>query len=265
MHTSFKRLHLFEFEDFSWYPDFIRKSQTDFLRFMMDTFDVFKAAMPIFADALRESGNPALVDLCSGGGGSMLKIRQHLKRAGIPFRATLTDLYPNTEAFAYLKRKTDGDIDFVATSVDARSVPPSLSGFRTVFNGFHHLRPEACTQLLRDSVEQRQPIGIFEPIDRSVWQLFVNTLPLLLIMILASPFLRPFRWERLAFTYLLPLIPLCTVWDGIASVLRLYTPTEMARLAQKADPEQAFTWQAGKVSHPFGKVLYLIGLPKSKV
>ena len=33
----------------------------------------------------------------------------------------------------------------------------------------------------------------------------------------ATPFVRPFRWSRLLFTYVIPLIPLLVLFDGTVS------------------------------------------------
>ena len=43
---------------------------------------------------------------------------------------------------------------------------------------------------------------------------------------LATPFIRPFRWSRLFWTYVIPLVPLTCWWDGVVSQLRAYTPAE---------------------------------------
>ena len=67
--------------------------------------------------------------------------------------------------------------------------------------------------------------------------------------LLLTPFFRPFRLSRLVFTYLLPLIPLTTIWDGVVSILRLYSPAELLALARRADPTGRLRWQAGTLRH----------------
>jgi hypothetical protein len=67
----------------------------------------------------------------------------------------------------------------------------------------------------------------------------------------------------LVFTYLIPLIPLCTIWDGTVSLLRMYSAKELLALAHAADPGNRFSWQVGKKRHWWGpEVTYLIGWPK---
>jgi hypothetical protein len=57
-----------------------------------------------------------------------------------------------------------------------------------------------------------------------------------------TPRMRPFRWSRLLLTYLIPVIPLVVLWDGMVSCFRTRTPEEL--LALTSDFPQ-YDWQAG--------------------
>jgi len=253
-----KRIALPELEDFPWFPSVLRSAQTDYLRWLMEAFDVFRAVAPLLQAAMERTGQTHLTDLCSGGGGSILLIKKHLR---IPnFSATLSDLYPNLEAFADIQRLSGGVVDFRAAPLDATQLPPDLTGFITIFNGFHHLQPADAQAVLQYAADKRLPIGIFEPIEKSVMQLVVNLFALTVLMWLVMPFVRPFRWSKLFFTYLIPLVPLCTLWDGIASVARLYSQQEIAAMTSAVRTE-GYEWQFGQAKHTFGKVGFLIGIP----
>ena len=45
----------------------------------------------------------------------------------------------------------------------------------------------------------------------------------------AVPFARPFRWPYPVFTYVIPLMSLIILWDGIVSMLRIYSPERLKR------------------------------------
>ena len=100
-------------------------------------------------------------------------------------------------------------------------MPPHLAGLRTIFNGFHHLQPWDARSVLHAAAAARQPIAIFEVSERSLRTLPVVLTPLFVWLV--TPFMRPFLWQRLFWTYLLPLVPLTCLWDGIVSQLRAYT------------------------------------------
>lgn len=259
-----KRIHLFEFEDKAWYPDFIRRGQTDFLRWLMQVFNVFKAVMPVFKQALQETATKQVIDLGSGGGGSTLLVRDYLLKDGVNLKFILTDLYPNVAAFDLLKQKTGGQIDYKSESFDARTLPDELSGFFTMFNVFHHFKPAEAEEILHCLSQKKEGIGIFEPLEKSIFQFLLNTFALPVLQLLFTPFIRPFRLDRLIFTYLIPLIPLCTLWDGWVSVLRLYTPQMLLNMAKHVDDEH-YEWKSGTARHTFGVVTYLIGIPKKSL
>ena len=50
------RFHLLEFEDQRWFPKIIRNYMTDFLQFVTNQFDLFKASVPILQKGLDKSG-----------------------------------------------------------------------------------------------------------------------------------------------------------------------------------------------------------------
>jgi hypothetical protein len=182
-------------------------------------------------------------------------------QTGQKITITLTDKFPNLEAYHYLARQSKGALKFVPEPVDATAVPPSLTGFRTVFSAFHHFPPVAAQAILKDAVRQNQGIGVFEGAGKRWHELLLVWLVFPGLILLITPFIRPFTWSRLFFTYILPLIPVGTVWDGTVSLLRMYTP---AHLQTMVDSLQAphYTWHIGRARHWSGTgVLYLIGYP----
>jgi len=223
------RLHLFELEDLAWYPAVVRDLATDYLHFMETTLALHLPVVPLLRDALRQAGTGEMVDLCSGGGGPMPSLLAALKREGVTARVTLTDKYPNVGAFRALAARDPDGIRFEEQPVDAAAVRARLAGFRTMFNAFHHFAPNGARAVLKSAVDARQPIGIFEIPERAL----ATVIPLLftpLFVWLATPFMRPLTWQRLLFTYLLPLVPLTCWWDGIVSQLRAYTVEELVAL-----------------------------------
>jgi hypothetical protein len=251
-----ERLHLFELEDQAWFPAIIRDLATDYLQFIQERFRIDRAMTPLVRRALDEGRTTRIVDLCSGGSGPLRGLVTDLAAEGRPVHATLTDLFPNIPAFAKIARDSGGLIDYERGAIDARNVPLRLTGLRTIFNGFHHLRPADAKAVLHAAAAARQPIAIFEVSERSL-----RTLPVLLTPIvvwLATPFMRPLTWQRFLWTYLVPLVPLTCLWDGVVSQLRAYTVPELERLCEGSAPMR---WEAGQVpiAKGGGRLTYLIG------
>ena len=258
-----RRVQAVEFEDFPWFPAAIRDSMTDFFNFQMTLFDLYRPAVPLLAEALERSGHDRIVDLCAGGGGPHGRLGRGLSEAlGRPVRTTLTDKFPNLEAFARMREEGFG-VDFESRPVDAMDVPGDIQGFRTLFSAFHHFPPAAARAILQDAVDKGAPIGIFELSHRRPTAFLQVMLGGPVGLLLGTPAMRPQRLSRYLLTYLVPAIPFFAVWDGVASNLRAYAPDELMELVSGLRSGDGFEWQVGRVKGPAGVlVTYLIGTPR---
>ncbi|HVD93881.1 MAG TPA: class I SAM-dependent methyltransferase [Vicinamibacterales bacterium] len=254
------RFHLFELEDQPWFPATIRDLATEYLNFVETTLELHVPVAPLLSETLKEAGTTKIVDLCAGAAGPLPILVETLAARGIPVTATLTDLYPNLRAFERTKLRSKGRIDFFRDPVDARALPRSLPGLRTLFNSFHHFRPEDALAVLRSAANDRQPIAIFEVSERTPLMI-LGILLVPLFVWLMTPFIHPFRWRRLFWTYLVPMVPLTCLWDGIVSQLRAYTVPELTRMGEEAG---SMRWRIGQAPLPIGRgrLTYMIGIPQ---
>ena len=127
--------------------------------------------------------------------------------------------------------------------MDAAKVPPSLRGIRTMFASFHHLPPKRAREVLRDAFEHRQTICILEATSRAPAAIASMLLVPLLVLLL-TPKVRPVSWVQIAFTYLVPILPLVILWDGIVSQLRTYSVKELGELSRGLDASD-YRWEIG--------------------
>ena len=255
-----RRYQLFELEDQPWCPRSLRTAITDFLRALMEWFAPYAPAAPLLARALARTGETEVVDLCSGGGGPWRDLIDRVPGAGGPaVRVRLCDLYPNEAAFARLARLSGGRIAAEPVAVDATAVPAHLTGFRTLFTALHHFPPSTARAILADAVRRGRGVGVFEITRRSPLGLLgMAFLPVLALAL--TPFIRPFRWDRLFWTYLPPVLPLVAWFEGTVSCLRTYTPAELRDLVAGLD---GYDWEVGVVRGPplITRMSYLIGTP----
>jgi hypothetical protein len=256
-----RRYQLFEIEDQPWCPASVRDCMTDYLQFMLDRTRPYAAALPLLRRALEQGGARLVVDLCAGGGGPWQQLLPVLARELPELRVCLTDRYPNLPAWRLLIAARPNRLIAYPRPVDATAVPPQLRGFRTLFSAFHHFPPALAEEVLADAVRSRQSIGVFEATQRSPLALLLAAVVVIPAVLLVTPLLRPFRWSRLLLTYVLPLIPLFCLFDGLVSCLRSYTPEELRAMASAADPEGRFTWEIGALRVPGAPlaITYLVG------
>ena len=145
--------------------------------------------------------------------------------------------------------------------MDARHVPPSLNGFRTQFLSLHHFNPDDAKQILQNAVDSGQSIGIFEAQERSVPSLMAMIFSPLSVL-LTTPFIVPFRFGRLIFTYLIPIVPLFVLWDGIVSALRTYSVSELNKLIHELEGSDKFEWEVKRIKSGPGIIIYLTGIKR---
>ena len=56
--------------------------------------------------------------------------------------------------------------------------------------------------------------------------------------------IRPFRWARVLWTYVLPVVPFVLWFDGWISCLRSYSHEELSELVRSL-PEESYRWELG--------------------
>jgi SAM-dependent methyltransferase len=252
-------LHLFELGDLSYFPRAFHEYMTDYLYFVQTRS---RMQLQAFVDPIRRlldrCSDPSIVDLCAGGAGPWPVLAQMIG-GDQPVKVRLTDLSPNLPAFERARAQSGGVIDFVAEPVDATHVPASLTGARTIFNGFHHLRPEQARAVLRDAADTRRPIGVFELLDRKALHALGMCMVPLTVM-LSTPFIRPFRLGRLFWTYAVPVVPLASIFDGMVSMLRIYSVPELEALVSDIACHD-YEWEIGNLKIGPVPVPYLLGYP----
>ncbi len=254
-----KRRQWIEISDEPWCPRGIRSAVTDYCRFVTELSGVYNAVAPLLIDALERTGSRLVLDLGSGAAGPWIRLQPLLRKMGMDVTVCLSDHNPDVVAFKRAQRLSRHAILYHAEPVDATQVPAGLPGFRTMFSAFHHLDPREARAALADAVAQGQGIAVFESGQRSILMLLA-VLPVPVRLLLAVPFIRPFRWSTLLWTYLLPVLPIVLLIDSIISMLRMYNAEELRELTSGLD---GYRWSAGAVRGkpiPF-PVLYLVGVP----
>ena len=204
---------------------------------------VCSCVAPKIRAAMEATATDRVLGLCSGGGGPWSTLQPELAKSG-PATVVLSDLYPNIEALRRARVRSQGRLDLHSAAVDAANVPVELDGVRTMFNAFHHFPPECARAILADAIAKRRPIVVFEGANNRALGVLAMPFQLSAILLL-TPFVRPFRWSRLVFTYFLPLVPGTSLIDGAVSFLRLYLEDELHELVQHAPGQDHFQRDIG--------------------
>ena len=267
-----KRIQLFEFEDFSWFPNWLRRCMTNLIVVLHKMMGVSEVLSYLLARILKEINLTKIIDLGSGSGGAMPEVLATINKIDelSHVELVMTDLFPNKEAIKKFNAITTDKISYLKTSVDATDLLTAPNGLKTMINSFHHMSPKAARRILESAEENNQPLLIYEMAENKIPLLiWVVLLPmsLLILMIMTlfmTPFVRPLTWQQLVFTYLIPIIPICYAWDGQASLPRMYALKDVDELLEGLG-NSGYYWEHGPAKKSNGKKLgtYIVGYPKS--
>lgn len=269
-----RRTEMIELHDHPRFPASLRDLVTDALQALWHFGNSYGPIVDRLHNSLTAQLRTApieVLDLCSGGGGPWLRLVGDLdRRYRLPTYVCLTDKYPNRDAFkqghlqAYVSGESRSHLAFVSHPVDALHVPAGLGGFRTIFSSFHHFGPDEAREVLRSAVVGNKGIGIFELAHRNGKTLLILCLTPALVW-LFTPRIRPFRWSRLFWTYLVPIVPFVIWFDGMVSCLRAYALEELREMVQEVAQASStgYCWQIGEEDTGLLPITYLIGYPVS--
>lgn len=224
--------------------------QTEFIGWLVHRFGVYGPLAPVLADMLQRAGVGEVTDLGAGSGGPSMALARHQALETVSF--VLTDLYPTpTETGTDRVRWFHGPVDALAT-------PPHLPGMRTMFNAFHHFEESDKVKLIAGAGSH----GLFvaEVLQPDVWCFLKIAFTTTVGQVLLAPLVRPFRWERLLFTWILPVNLITVTWDGLASVLKVDAPGRMFERARLSAPEGCTTF-SGMSGYVWAPVAWFCVLP----
>lgn len=261
---NMKRIHLFEFEDFSWFPNSLRMCMTRYIEMMHRLLDSKTDLKSLLIKGLEHSEEKHIYDLCSGAGGPMPEVLKeiHQEENYKDTKLTLSDLYPNTKVIKEIQAKNDGYLEYLEAPVDATNVDTTKVGLRTMICSMHHMPPTVAKNILADAKKDRQPICIFEISDNSVppmplW--WIAILPTFITVFFLTPLIRPMSWQQIVFTYIIPLLPIFIAWDGAVSNIRTYTLNDWDEILEDLQSDD-YVWEKGIIKNKVKKS-YLMGYP----
>lgn len=267
-----KRIQLFEFEDFSWFPSWLRTCMTNLIMVFHRMMGISEVLSDLIKDVLEKQKLSKIVDLGSGSGGAMPEVLKNIHQTPDfeNVELLMTDLYPNKEIVRQYNSSSDSRISYHESPVDATNFSTAPKGLKTMMNSFHHMPPKAARKILESAYANCQPLLIYEMVENKipllVWWIMLP-LGLLIVIIMTlfmTPFVKPLAWKQLLFTYLIPVIPICYAWDGQVSMPRMYAMKDYDILLEGLHSED-YKWEKGYATKKNGKKsgTFLIGLPNS--
>lgn len=237
----------YELEDHSWFPDSLRAYQTDFLGGIAKLIGLYKPAAIFLSGKVKAADR--IVDLASGSG-----IPAILATRNMDVDLILTDKFPNAKNADFINKSFNAD--YMTDSIDVIENEIPRGAVYIMFNSLHHFSKENLIIILKKIQTHNADAYFFEPIMPTLSTFLKVAFSTLLLPFFIVPFIKPFRWDRLVFTYLFPIGILATFWDGMISVRKSYSIQELEEM-KTAFQNLGINISVGKLTGSFANLTYL--------
>ncbi|MCB0735915.1 MAG: hypothetical protein KDC92_00285 [Bacteroidetes bacterium] len=212
-----------------WFPGFLRSSIHEFMTWFVGKVKAAKPFMPVIERGLSTTNKIVAIESNVGAGFETLE--PYISKSTVIRRTSIDNFNANNE------------------------------GLYVMVNTLHQLDVKSARNLLTHIAKKRQPLAFVEGNNDSLWQVVGMTIFVPLTVLFTAPFVKPFRLERLLFTYIIPILPLVTFIDGFLALFKLYAPKDLDELVAPIKQE-GYTWESGKLPNGRGgKIIYLLGVP----
>lgn len=240
-----------ELGDKAWFPKWMRQHQMEFLAYMAERLHLYRPVLPQLQSLLSTIEKNGWTDACSGEGGPVHYLARQLE---LPYPVLLTDIASPAQTPA------TGRSIWHPQPVALPEDPIPGEGIITLFNAWHHFSHAQQQGILQKAAAAGRPILIAEILQPHVLSWLSVTVAATLGQWLFAPWIRPFRWSRLFFTYVVPIHLLTVLYDGWLSVLHSQSAQQMHQaVSGLQQPHYAFTTPSYRGT--FSKVTCIVGMP----
>lgn len=243
-----------ELEDYNWFPAILRRWQMDFIGSMAVWTKLYLPLAATMDEMIVDNDIAALQDCCSGSGIPAMDTHRRLQKE-IPL--LLTDKYPE-ENFV-----NHPPVVYATQPVDVLQMATEENVLYTMFNAFHHFSAVQQKAIVQKLQQNNSPFIIAEILEpgliNAIKIFFTGTV----LQIFAAPFVQPFSFARLFFTYIIPVNLFTVTYDGIISVLRSKTEKQYGELVINIASNH-FVITVHKINNWKGNLVYIKGEPVNK-
>ena len=198
-----------ELEDHSWFPEFLRTEQSEFIGNMAVASGIFKPFIKHLKTSQKQSR--ILHDLCSGSG---IPSRHIFHSSDVFNSLILSDKFPANTSWS------DTKIQYISASTDVLNMSFDKHYCYMMLNAYHHFNTEEQNDIIKRCEEADAELYIIEILEPTLTCLIKVILAGTAGVLLLSPFIGKMTWRKLLFTYIIPLNILTISIDGIISVFK---------------------------------------------
>jgi hypothetical protein len=243
-----------ELEDYNWFPKRFRRWQLEFVGSMSVWTKLYRPLVPVMDEMISDYKITALQDCCSGSGLPAVYLHQQLHKK---MTLLLTDKYPD-EHFV-----NNAHVIYSKENIDVLQMQTVEIALYTMFNAFHHFNKAQQKAIVKKMMSNNSAFIIAEILEPGLFNALKIFFTGTVLQIFAAPFIKPFSFARLFFTYIIPVNLFTVTYDGIISVLRSKTEKQYRELVNGLASNN-FAITVHKINNWKGNLVYIKGAPINK-
>jgi len=213
-----------ELEDYSWFPAVLRRFQVEIIGEIALRTRVYRTVVPALKELLSQKGAQSFTDLCSGSGLPAFGMYTSIQDRRM--QVVCTDLYPQAHSI-------HANITMQQESVNVLTFLPEKDCVYTMLNAFHHFDDPQKKDIVGRMLHRKSGFLFAEILEPSIVSMIQVLLASIAGTLVFTPLIRPFSWQRLLLTYVLPINLLTVLIDGVLSVLRATDAKKLTTLFQE--------------------------------
>lgn len=249
-----QKILTFEFNGSAKCPDFVRESILEVLGRSIRDAKVYEALAPRFIQFCRDAEVSEVLEFAAGSGESTAIFLDAVLQTGeTPPHISISDLYPMTEVMIKTCEQYPELLTVIKESVDLRHAPETPHhDMRMVLSAFHHFDLEMASKFLLNAQAKGKAVFIAEPFTRSLKAFLPLFLHGFTSLARNGLFSSKDLLLKFFFTFFIPLIPMCLLWDGLISMIRMYDEDAFMDIVDSLPNNGAYQWHYAEVRVPLG-------------
>jgi hypothetical protein len=120
------------------------------------------------------------------------------------------------------------DATYINATTDVMALHPEKHTCYTMYNAFHHFDNKEQQQIAKAIVAAGAPFLFAEILQPGMFNMLKIFFSTTLVQLLVAPFVKPFSFARLFFTYIVPVNIFTITYDGVVSVLKSKSASQFA-------------------------------------
>ena len=259
-------MHLFEFGDQNFVPDFYHEFLRDFMGQLYKKLGHYKLWTDSFSKFCERNRSGIIHDPCAGSG----EINELLIRE-LPnfqdYKFLLSDLMADQtpEYHEYFKQIHEIDIEYAKKSKNLLTGVAKPNMPKIFINSFHHFKKAQAKVILTKNLEIGNEILILEYCHKTLMSYIsmmagpIMSLIMFPLVVTKKTFLPCF-----IFCYLIPIIPLMLLWDGFVSCLRTFDTKDIKKILKEINLKNCQIKEEKRYSFLFPSGVTSISISKNQ-